>query len=200
MLVGTKAYEVTLQFLLHLMQPQQGELRFFAGLAELIFQGFAELVAAKDGIITLSADLQHLCLKGLKPRGLLLAGGLSLLEGFGLGRRQMLVGSKAYEVTLQLLLHLMQLQQGELRFFAGLAELIFQGFAELVAAKDRLITLSADLQHLCLKGLKPRGLLLAGGLSLLEGFGLGRRQMLVGTKAYEVTLQILLHLMQLQQC
>ena len=77
----------------------------------------------------------------------------------------------------------MQLQQGELRFFAGLAELIFQGFDELVAAKDRLITLSADLQHLCLKGLKPRGLLLAGCLSLLEGFGLGRRQMLVGAKA-----------------
>ena len=70
---------------------------------------------------------------------------------------------------------MMQQQLGELRFFAGLAELIFPGLAELVAAMDRLITLSADLQHLCLKGLQPRGLLLAGGLSLLEGFGLGRR-------------------------
>ena len=69
----------------------------------------------------------------------------------------------------------MQLQQGELRFFAGLAELIFPGLAELVAVMDRLITLSADLQHLCFKGLKPRGLLLAGCLSLLEGFGQGRR-------------------------
>ena len=84
---------------------------------------------------------------------------------------------------LQLLLHLMQLQQSELRFFAGLAELIIPGFDELVAAMDCLITLSADLQHLCLKGLKPRGLLLAGGLSLLEGFGLGRRQLLVGVNA-----------------
>jgi hypothetical protein len=40
---------------------------------------------------------------------------------------------------------------------------------------DRLITLSADLQHLCLKGLKPHGQLQAGSLSLQKGFGLGRR-------------------------
>jgi hypothetical protein len=83
---------------------------------------------------------------------------LSPLQLLELSLDELITGEGAQEVVLQLLLHLMQLQQGELRFFAGVAE--------LVAAMDRLITLSADLQHL-LKSLKPRGLLLAGCLSLL---------------------------------